>query len=547
MKQTGTTHRRQRSDAPTVALHWMLVFTLVLSLASGLRLMADNIDAPITQALQPVLLQGQVTDWHVLSAFALTALALAYVVFLWRARLVARVALNMRELAARDRTARWSAINRLVYWIAFALLLVAALTGGLLYFAPALLPSRGVVAVHQVAAWAILAYVLLHVLAQFVLGGVRQLLKIVTPRVAYGGAAVLAASLSVAALGALVYPASEAMIQPLRIAFTEVAPVLDGNPEDAVWSQARAVEIPTTHGANLPGGEVTVRVRGLRDDGNAYLLFEWQDPTRSQKHLPLVKTADGWQLLQKRYASNDENDYYEDKFAVMLSRSAKMGGGATHLGHKPLEGKPAPAHQRGLHYTSDGSYVDVWHWKSVRTGPLGQIDDNFFGPPLEAKAGARYTGGYTQDPKSAGGFVENWAKLDEGKRIAPKRLPKDLALQQKKMGNVNLDPVAGDDGQWWMDVADTVPYSRELDDYPVGTVIPSVLIDKPFQGDRGDVSAVAEWKDGWWRMEVKRKLDTGSRFDLPIADGTFLWVAVFDHNQARHTRHVHPVRITLED
>ena len=35
--------------------------------------------------------------------------------------------------------------------------------------------------------------------------------------------------------------------------------------------------------------------------------------------------------------------------------------------------------------------------------------------------------------------------------------------------------------------------------------------------------------------------------DVPIADGVFLWVAVFDHNQARHTRHVHPVRIALEN
>lgn len=543
------TNKRPRSDAPTVVLHWSLVLTLLLSLASGLRIMADRADATLARALRPVLLQGPVIDWHVLSAFALTALIFAYVIYLRRARLASRVALNLRAIAARDRATRWTAINRILYWIAFGLVVAAAITGGLLYFAPGLLPRRGVIAVHQAAAWAILAYVAAHVLAQLALGGVPQLLKIVTPRAAYGGAAALAVSASVVTLGAVIYPSSRAAIRPLPIAFTHAAPAIDGNPDDTAWSRAKAVDIPTNDGVNLEGGEVTVRVRGLRDNGHAYLLFEWRDATRSQKHLPLVKTADGWQLMEKRYAMNDENDYYEDKFAVMLSRSSKMGGGATHLGHKPLGDKPAPAHGRGLHYTTDGSYVDVWHWKSVRTGPLGQMDDNFFGPPLRTpdKADARYTGGYTQDPKTAGGFAENWTKIDGGKFIEPRRLPRDPARLQASMGRVNLDPSVGDEGQWSMDLADTVEYAKALDTYPVGTVLPSVLIDRPFEGDRGDVTAFATWKDGWWRLEVKRKLDTQSRFDAPIAEGVFLWVAVFDHNQARHTRHVHPVRITLEN
>jgi hypothetical protein len=44
---------------------------------------------------------------------------------------------------------------------------------------------------------------------------------------------------------------------------------------------------------------------------------------------------------------------------------------------------------------------------------------------------------------------------------------------------------------------------------------------------------------------VRRELETGSRFDVAIADGTYLWVAVFDHTQTRHSQHLHPVRIEL--
>src|SRR3546814_4747096 len=75
--------------------------------------------------------------------------------------------------------------------------------------------------------------------------------------------------------------------------------------------------------------------------------------------------------------------------------------------------------------------------------------------------------------------------------------------------------------------------------------ISSVIVETPFEGDRGDVTAVAEWRDGWWRMEVKRKLATGSDYDVAIGDGTYVWVSVFDHTQTRHSFHLRPLQIRL--
>ena len=67
-------------------------------------------------------------------------------------------------------------------------------------------------------------------------------------------------------------------------------------------------------------------------------------------------------------------------------------------------------------------------------------------------------------------------------------------------------------------------------------------------GDRGDVQAVSQWRDGVWTMEVKRKLDTGSEYDVAFATDrpTYLWVAAFNHTQTRHSRHLYPVAVTLE-
>lgn len=540
---------RARSDAPTVVMHWLLVLALAVSLTSGLRISADDTGARLSRWLEPVLMQGDVTRWHVTSAFTLAALALGYGLFLWRARLASRVKPSLSPMVMGSREARWYAINRALYWVAFGLILTAMVTGGVFYFFPGQLSERTVASIHRIAAWGILGYVVLHVVAQLALGGVRQLLKILSPRLAYGGAAMLAGGVSLAAVGTVVFVFNDAMIEPLRFLRTTEAPRIDGVPDEAVWAKATPVEIHTVRGANLPGGEVRVRARALDDGHRAYLLFEWPDSTRSQKHLPLVKTAGGWRVLEHKYGIHDEDDYYEDKFGVMLSHSSQLaGGGATHLGPKPISDRPGSASGRGLHYTVEGEMVDVWHWKSVRSGPLGQIDDNHFGPPLPAsdKPGARYTGGYTQDPKTGGGFEQNWKKIEGSDLVEPSRLPKDYAALAARMGTIDLDPQKGDPGEWWMALKDTVPYAAELDTLPIGAVIPSVVIDSPFQGDRGDVAAAGTWHDGWWRLEVSRRLDTGSAFDLPLEDDVYLWVSVFDHSQTRHSRHLHPVRLVME-
>jgi cytochrome b subunit of formate dehydrogenase len=549
---------RPRTDAATVVIHWTVATLFVLSVLTGFRIAADAEDAVWSRLLAAVALQGEVVVWHVWSAWAMVAATAAYVVFLFASRLVPRVSIDasrVRAASSHHRHTRWLSINVLIYWLAFAGLIVAVASGAVLHFSPewasfhaspSWLTHHTVAAVHRVAAWSLLVYVFLHVGAQYAAGGLQALLKIVRPRLAYGRAAAIAAA-AAAAVAGVAYLADGATVRTLAIAQVSVAPRIDGETGDAAWRQAQRVIILTRNGANLPGGEAPVTVRAVHDGTYAYFLFEWPDTTRSQKHLPLRKTASGWEVLERDYARQDEDHFYEDKFGVMLARSSRIAGLATsHLGPRPAAGKPGPAGGRGLHYTTDASIVDVWHWKSVRTGPMSQIDDNYFGPLLEPPAdpATRYTGGYTQDPKTAGNFIQNWKTVDG--KVVPLFLPRSVDALRQQLGEVNLDPNASDTGEWWLPKELVLPYAAELDArFPVGTVIPSVVIEGPFEGDRGDVRAVAKWSRGWWRLEVSRKLDTGSQYDVAIASGTYLWVAVFDHTQTRHSQHLHPVRLEL--
>ncbi|MCW5635332.1 MAG: cytochrome b/b6 domain-containing protein [Rubrivivax sp.] len=536
---------RQRADLPTALWHWALVAALLLSVATGWRIATLSVDAGAVRWLDALLPQGGVPRWHFVSATVLVGLVAGYLVFLLGLDLTGRLALRAASLRSPDRRTRWQAINKLVYWIAFALLALAAVTGSLMYFAPGWLRADGLATVHRLVSWAFVVYIALHVVAQLAMGGLAQIVKLLSPRPAYGAAAALALAVGVA-VALLAAMADRGSLRTLQVVRTSAAPVLDGDASDAAWDSAPEVVVQTMGGHGLEGGAVAVHVRALHDGRRAWLLFRWPDATRSQKHLPLVKTEAGWKLLHHDYFRNDENGFYEDKFAVMLARSPVAGGNTVRLGPRPVADRPGPANGLGLHATSDGSIADVWHWKSVRSGSIQQFDDNHFGPPMEAKAG-RYTGGYAQDPHRAGGFEQNFTAAGDGPLVRLKYLPRDLPAQQARMKRFVPDVAVSDEGEFAMARADVVPYSAEADArIPLGTVLPSVVYERPFEGDRGDVSAHARWHDGWWTIEASRLLDTGSRFDQPIASGIYLWVSVFDHSQVRHTRHVRPLRLQVQ-
>ncbi|KRQ97938.1 ethylbenzene dehydrogenase-related protein [Bradyrhizobium valentinum] len=339
------------------------------------------------------------------------------------------------------------------------------------------------------------------------------------------------------------------------------APSLDGDTSDRAWRGVKPFSLLTGEGGNFDGkGEARIEIRAVHDGTYAYFLFTWQDSTRSLKHLPLVKEGDGWHLLHSGFQLGDEHQYNEDKFSVLLTTSdVTLAGGRTfHPGPQPVAGAPATMSGRGLHYTATG-YADVWQWKAT-SGATGWMDDAHFGPPLnptpmQAANVVPYKGGFAPDPGTAS-YRDNFtveADTSGGPRrsrlVAPLRLPKVVAATTAALGDIDLDPNHGesDGARWFMTDQDSVPYSTDTDArIPTGTVIPGVILGGEFSGDRADVRSAARWASGHWALEVKRRLDTVSQFDVPIKTGVFMRVAAFDHSQIRHTRHVRPIRIEVE-
>ena len=124
--------------------------------------------------------------------------------------------------------------------------------------------------------------------------------------------------------------------------------------------------------------------------------------------------------------------------------------------------------------------------------------------------------------------------------IVPRRMPRQAEdLEPYQAAQVQ-------DLDWYIPWYIYDHYDAERDNYPPGTVMPSVLhMSNRFEGDRADVYAHGTWADGQWTLELMRRLDTGSEWDVTLEDGICLWVAAFDHAQVAHTRHAQPIRLTF--
>lgn len=289
-------------------------------------------------------------------------------------------------------------------------------------------------------------------------------------------------------------------------------PALDGK-VDSAWSQAQPLVVKLNGGKNLPGGSTEVSLRGLYDAEKVYFLAQWKVPAKGERRFPFQKQADGsWkQLVDPNDKGGDDNLYYEDKLAMIWAIKAptfeKSGCFAgCHLGEtKPYGNKYLPA----------GEVADIWHWKSIRTGSVNQIDDQYLDDTKYDKEKAPEAG-RKSDPKTGGGYADN--KLVNGKP------------QWARKGNAPAQPYF---------ILDSEKEAFDDSKYKAGDEVPGILV-APFTGDRGEIPAVATFADGTWTLAWSRKLVTGSQYDVQFDDLKKKYafgVAVFANAQVRHAFH----------
>jgi len=283
------------------------------------------------------------------------------------------------------------------------------------------------------------------------------------------------------------------------------------------WHEAPSLGIELANGIGFDRGRTEVSLRAFHDGRELFVLAEWFDPREDRQYQPWEKTPDGWRHLVT--IANDESVYYEDKFGLVFPTAPdwqfERFGCATycHVGG----GRP-------YGYKSSEQIVDVWHWKSTRTDPVDQVDDKYW---WKADFSAKPPGRYG-DPKEDGGYKKN-ASADG---VHPAFLPDGPTAV--KQGIILRDQAA----------AYTLEAAAQI---APGTIIPGIVASAAV-GDRGDLSCRSQHEAGRWRLYIRRKLNTGSQYDVAFVPGGKhpFSCAAFDHSSKRHAYGFSVYRLVLE-
>lgn len=315
------------------------------------------------------------------------------------------------------------------------------------------------------------------------------------------------------------------------------APALAAGAADPAWAKARPLAVALAGGQNFKDGATTAKLKAVYSGDTIYLLVQYADPTQSVRRSPFVKQADGsWKKLKDEAdKGGDNNKYYEDKLALIWNVGNSIKGfnqqGCMVACHAGEQGKPFG----NKYLANEGEIGDIWHLKTVRTGYIGQVDDQYldhtrFDKDKSPEAGRK------SDPKAGGGYVD--IKLVDGK---PEFMHKSgLAAKQLapvKVASAAKAPVALGTTYYLKD-EDKVPFDDSK--FKPGDEVASIIV-APFTGDRGDIAANIGWKNGQWSMVMSRKLVTTGKYDVQFdnLDATYAFgIAAFDNAQVRHAFHV---------
>lgn len=147
---------------------------------------------------------------------------------------------------------------------------------------------------------------------------------------------------------------------------------------------------------------------------------------------------------------------------------------------------------------SAGYFLDLWHWRAVRSNPVNEADDQNISTGRDGDEGSSsYSTNWDSDagqPRvmfdeaTAGYKALKWDDLRN------RRITQDQAYALIAGEAVPFDPDAG-----WQN----------------GDMLPRRII-RPGKGSRGDIRAEGRWADGYWDVTLARALDTGNPMDDKI-------------------------------
>ncbi len=278
------------------------------------------------------------------------------------------------------------------------------------------------------------------------------------------------------------------------------------------WRKAKESRIALAGAGTVEGKSLELTAKSVYTKDQIFFRFEWADKDKTLNKNRWKKNGGKW--------SKFKGD--EDRLGVTweINRIDKFATkGCAVLCHNESK------NEKEWYYATSASKekADMWHWKSVRSNPVGYTEDGFV----------------TTNPSKK---PEEGRKRDAGSGKAKSNRNKDKS-GPAFMQNPSV-PASVQDA---LLVTEAVEINADTA-IPDGQEIPGYMLNTDWKGSFADVKTKGVWKNGRWTLMMSRKLKTGNGDDIqfntrkryPFA------VAIFDNAHEHNSHNSEPLKLEFK-
>jgi hypothetical protein len=279
------------------------------------------------------------------------------------------------------------------------------------------------------------------------------------------------------------------------------------------WNQAKEAKMVLTGAGKFEGKNIELKTKSVYTKDEILFRFEWPDKDKS-----MDKNA--WKFSGGKWNKIKAN---EDRLGLVfeINRIDKFATkGCAVMCHNESK------NEKEWYYavSSQKEKADMWHWKSVRSNPVGYAEDGYVafnatkepekGRKRDAGSGTKAKNNRTKD-KSGPAYMQDPSKSAS--------IPGTLLVAQA----VEIKNPTG---------------------FKDGDQIPGYMLQPGWKDSFADVKAKGAWQNGKWTVMMSRKLNTGYDDDIQFNTRKKypFSLAVFDNSGEHDSYNAEPLKLQFK-
>ena len=279
------------------------------------------------------------------------------------------------------------------------------------------------------------------------------------------------------------------------------------------WEKAKESKFVLPGAGDFEGKSLEAKAKSVYTKSEVFFRFEWPDDEKSMR-------KNGWKFSGGKWSKIKAN---EDRLGVLfeINRIDKFATkGCAVLCHNESK------NEKEWYYavSAQKEKADLWHWKSVRSNPVGFTEDGYViaNPSKEPEKGRKRDAGSETKAKS------NRTKDKKGPAYM-----QDPAKAPSIPGSLLVDEA--------VEIKNSSIFKE-------GDELPGYMLQPNWINSFGDIKTIGVWENGKWTVMMSRKIQTGNDDDVqfntrkkyPFA------LAVFDNSGGEHSYDSDPLKLQFK-